>query len=35
VIAGIAALCIAAALISSSILYLWWKWVSLVKCPME
>ncbi|OEL33972.1 putative LRR receptor-like serine/threonine-protein kinase [Dichanthelium oligosanthes] len=34
VIAGIAALCIAAAVISSSIVYLWWKWVSLVKRSM-
>uniref|UniRef100_A0A0D9WMC0 non-specific serine/threonine protein kinase n=1 Tax=Leersia perrieri TaxID=77586 RepID=A0A0D9WMC0_9ORYZ len=33
VIAGIAALSIAAALISSSVVYLWWKWVSLVKHP--
>ncbi|KAL5200667.1 hypothetical protein ABZP36_021870 [Zizania latifolia] len=31
VVAGIAALCIAAAVISSSVVYLWWKWVSLVK----
>ncbi|KAG0513009.1 hypothetical protein BDA96_10G063900 [Sorghum bicolor] len=34
VVAGIAALCIAAAVISSSVVYLWWKWVSLVKRPM-
>uniref|UniRef100_A0A0A9EPL5 non-specific serine/threonine protein kinase n=1 Tax=Arundo donax TaxID=35708 RepID=A0A0A9EPL5_ARUDO len=34
VVAGIAALCIAGAVISSSVLYLWWKWVSLVKRPM-
>ncbi|CAL5051281.1 unnamed protein product [Urochloa decumbens] len=34
IIAGIAALCIAAAVISSSVVYLWWKWVSLVKRPM-
>ncbi|WVZ82354.1 hypothetical protein U9M48_029622 [Paspalum notatum var. saurae] len=34
VIAGIAALCIAAAVISSSIVYLWWKWVSIAKRPM-
>lgn len=34
VIAGIAALCIAAAVISSSVVYLWWKWVSLVKRSM-
>ncbi|KAJ1258201.1 hypothetical protein BS78_10G056900 [Paspalum vaginatum] len=34
VIAGIAALCIAAALISSSVVYLWWKWVSIVKRPV-
>ncbi|KAM0918718.1 hypothetical protein ACQ4PT_008691 [Festuca glaucescens] len=31
VVAGIAALCIAVAVISSSVVYLWWKWVSLVK----
>ncbi|XP_052158740.1 probable LRR receptor-like serine/threonine-protein kinase At1g56130 [Oryza glaberrima] len=31
VVAGIAALSIAAAVISSSVVYLWWKWVSLVK----
>uniref|UniRef100_A0A0E0A5K9 non-specific serine/threonine protein kinase n=1 Tax=Oryza glumipatula TaxID=40148 RepID=A0A0E0A5K9_9ORYZ len=30
-VAGIAALSIAAAVISSSVVYLWWKWVSLVK----
>lgn len=34
VVAGIAALSIAAAVISSSVVYLWWKWVSLVKRPM-
>ncbi|KAK3128482.1 hypothetical protein QOZ80_6BG0462270 [Eleusine coracana subsp. coracana] len=34
VVAGIAALCIAGAVISSSVVYLWWKWVSLVKHPM-
>jgi len=34
IIAGIAALCIAAAAISSSVVYLWWKWVSLVKRSM-
>lgn len=34
VVAGIAALCIAGAVISSSVVYLWWKWVSLVKRPM-
>ncbi|KAG2609677.1 probable LRR receptor-like serine/threonine-protein kinase At1g56130 isoform X1 [Panicum virgatum] len=34
IIAGIAALCIAAAVISSSVVYLWWKWVSLVKRSM-
>uniref|UniRef100_A0A0A9CXK9 non-specific serine/threonine protein kinase n=1 Tax=Arundo donax TaxID=35708 RepID=A0A0A9CXK9_ARUDO len=34
VVAGIAVLCIAAAVISSSVVYLWWKWVSLVKRPM-
>jgi hypothetical protein len=34
IIAGIAALCIAAAVISSSVVYLWWKWVSLVKRAM-
>ncbi|XP_047093505.1 probable LRR receptor-like serine/threonine-protein kinase At1g56140 [Lolium rigidum] len=33
VVAGIAALCIAGAVISSSVVYLWWKWVSLVKHP--
>lgn len=33
VVAGIAVLCIAAAVISSSVVYLWWKWVSLVKHP--
>uniref|UniRef100_A0A0E0FI13 non-specific serine/threonine protein kinase n=1 Tax=Oryza nivara TaxID=4536 RepID=A0A0E0FI13_ORYNI len=31
VVAGIAALSIAATVISSSAVYLWWKWVSLVK----
>ncbi|KAF8698108.1 hypothetical protein HU200_035623 [Digitaria exilis] len=34
IIAGIAALGIAAAVISSSVVYLWWKWVSLVKRSM-
>uniref|UniRef100_K3YYH6 Uncharacterized protein n=1 Tax=Setaria italica TaxID=4555 RepID=K3YYH6_SETIT len=34
VIVGIAALCIAAAVISSSVVYLWLKWVSLVKRQM-
>ncbi|CAM0912973.1 unnamed protein product [Alopecurus aequalis] len=33
VVAGIAALGIAAAVISSSVVYLWWKWISLVKHP--
>ncbi|KQK19427.1 hypothetical protein BRADI_1g48230v3 [Brachypodium distachyon] len=33
VVVGIAALCIAMAVISSSVAYLWWKWVSLVKHP--
>lgn len=33
VVAGIAALCIAGAVISSSVVYLWWKWVSLLKHP--
>ena len=33
VVAGIAALCIAGAVISSSVVYLWWKWVALVKHP--
>uniref|UniRef100_A0A0E0L8D1 non-specific serine/threonine protein kinase n=1 Tax=Oryza punctata TaxID=4537 RepID=A0A0E0L8D1_ORYPU len=33
VVAGIAALSIAAAVIFSSVVYLWWKWISLVKHP--